>query len=193
MEDISLPSDIIQKLDKMHCNMVADGSWNNTNEKDTKMVALTSMVNDMKTKYGMRTKKVSFNSDTSKPGSQKKKGSGSSNNGKKPTKTHCPEWQVTKKGNTIEHEGSKFVWCPKHTSKDGSINGLYMPSPHDHNEWAKAKADKTAVFKKHKEDAKKSGDKLASPAKKSKSEGEDLKLALSSKFTSAIVTHCHMG
>ena len=33
MEDISLPSDIIQKLDKMHCNMVADESGKNTNKK----------------------------------------------------------------------------------------------------------------------------------------------------------------
>jgi len=66
-----------------------------------------------------------------------------------------------------------------------------MPSSHDHDEWAKAKVDKTAAFKKRKEDAKKSGDKLASPAKKLKT--EDLKLALSSKFTSALATHCHMG
>ena len=61
-----------------------------------------------------------------------------------------------------------------HTSKDGSINGLYMPSPHNHDEWAKSKVDKTVVFKKRKEDIKKSSNKLASPAKKSKSEGEDL-------------------
>ena len=60
MEDISLPSDIIQKLDKMHRNMVADGSWNNTNKKDTKIVALNSMVNNMKTKCGMLMKKVLF-------------------------------------------------------------------------------------------------------------------------------------
>ena len=100
---------------------------------------------------------------------------------------------MTKKGNTIEHEGCKYVWCAKHTSKDGSINSLYMLSPHDHNEWAKAKADKTAAFKKRKEDTKKSGNKQASLAKKSKSEGEGQKLALSSKFTSVMVTHCHMG
>ena len=55
MEDISLHSKIIQKLDNMHHNMVADGSWNNTNEKDSKTAALASMVNDMKTKYGMLT------------------------------------------------------------------------------------------------------------------------------------------
>jgi hypothetical protein len=150
------------------------------------------MVQDMKTKHGMLTKKVSFKGDTT-PSSPNKKGDGSSNDGKKQTKARCPEWQVTKKGNTIEHKGRKFVWCSKHTSKDGSINGLYMPSPHDHDEWAKSKADKTAAFKKRKENAKKSGNKVASPAKKSKSESEDLKLALSSKFTSALVTHCHMG
>ena len=193
MEDISLPSDIIQKLDKMHRNMVADGSWTNTNEKDTKIVALTSMVNDMKAKYGMLAKKVLFKGNPCKLGSQPKKADDFPNNGKKQTKTCCPSWQVTKKGNIIKHKGCKYVWCPKHTSKDGSINGLYMPSSHNHNEWAKAKADKTAAFKKRKEDAKKSGDKQASPAKKSKSKGEDLKLALSSKFTSAMVTHCHMG
>ena len=48
MEDISLPSEIIKKLDKMHRNMVADGSWINTNKKDTKIVVLPpTMVNDM--------------------------------------------------------------------------------------------------------------------------------------------------
>jgi hypothetical protein len=79
MEDISLPSGIIQKLDKMHHNMVADGSWLNINKKDTKIVVvvLTSMVHDMKTKYGMLAKKISFKGDTT-PSSPKKKGGGSS-------------------------------------------------------------------------------------------------------------------
>ena len=115
-------------------------------------------------KYGALMKKVSFKGEP-EPSSSKKKGSCKTDDGKKPIKTRCPEWQVNKKGNTIRHEGCKYVWCTKHTSKDGSINGPYMPSPHDHDKWAKAKADKTAAFKKCKEDSKKSGDKLASPAK----------------------------
>ena len=193
MEDISLPSDIILKLDKMHRNMVADGSWVNTNEKDTKIVALTSAIQDVKKKYGELAKKVSFDTGT-KGSSSGTKGKGSSANQKQQTKTRCPEWQITKKGNTIEHEGRKYVWCSHHTSKDGSINGLYMPSPHDHEEWAKKKADKTAAFKKRKEDAKKSGAKVVSPpAKKAKPDDEGLKLALGNKFASAMVTHCHMG
>ncbi len=107
MGDIFLPSDIIQKLDKMHRNMVADGSWKNTNKKDTKILAITSMVNEMKTKYSMLAEKVSFKGDTGKPGSQKKKDDGSPNDGKKQTKTRRPKWQVTKKGNTIKQEGRK--------------------------------------------------------------------------------------
>jgi hypothetical protein len=192
MEDVSLPSEIIQKLDKMHRNMVADGSWLNTNEKDTKIVALTSAIQDVKKKYSELAKKVSFDGGM-KGTLSGKKGNSSSAAVKQQTKACCPEWQVTKKGTTIEHDGRKYVWCSKHTSKDGSINGLYMPSPHNHNEWVKAKADKTAAFKKRKEAAKKPGAKPAPPAKKAKADGEDLKLALANKFMSAMITHCHMG
>ncbi len=153
-EDITFPYDIIQKLDKMHCNMVADGSWLNTNEQNTKIVALTSAIQEVKKKYGELAKKVLFDIDP-KGGSSNKKGGACSAAGKQQMKTCCPEWQVTKKGNTIDHEGCKYVLCPKHTSKDGSINGLYMPLPHDHDEWVKTKADKMAAFKKQKEEAKK--------------------------------------
>jgi hypothetical protein len=48
-------------------------------------------------------KKVSF--DTGRGGSPGNKGGASSDSGKKQMKTRCPEWQVTKKGNTFEHEG----------------------------------------------------------------------------------------
>ena len=72
MEDISLPSEIIAKLDKMHRNMVADGSWTTTNEKDTKIVVLTTMVDNTRKKYGALTKKVSFQGET-KPGGPKRR------------------------------------------------------------------------------------------------------------------------
>lgn len=66
-----------------------------------------------------------------------------------------------------------------------------MPSPHDHDEWVKAKAEKTAAFKKRKEEMKKTPN--GSPtAKKAKQEGGDLKLQLGSKLTSALVTQHHM-
>ena len=85
MEDISLPSDIILKLDKMHRNMVADGSWVNTNDKDTKIVALTTAIQDVRKKY--EAMKVSFEGGT-KGGSAGAKGKGSSASPQPQTKTH---------------------------------------------------------------------------------------------------------
>ncbi len=187
MEDILESAKIIQKLNKMHCNMVADGSWLNTNEKDTKIVALTLAIQEVNKKFGNLAKKVSFEGSP-KGGSSGKKGGLKSPN-KRDTKVHCPEWQVTKKGNTLEHEGHKYIWCPKHTSKDGSVNGLYMPLPHNHDEWAKSKADKTAAFKKHKEEAKKSG---KSESTKKAKPNNTLKLALDDKLTTALMTQHHM-
>jgi hypothetical protein len=66
MEEISDPAQIILKLDKMHCNMVTDGSWLNTNKKDTKIVALTSALQEVKKKFGDLAKKVSFEQDKPK-------------------------------------------------------------------------------------------------------------------------------
>ena len=64
MEDISDPADIILKLDKMHRNMVADGTWLNTNKKDTKIVALTLALNNVKKKFGKLSKKIRITGDT---------------------------------------------------------------------------------------------------------------------------------
>jgi hypothetical protein len=66
-----------------------------------------------------------------------------------------------------------------------------MPSPHNHDEWVKAKAEKTAAFKKRRDEMKKSPDGPPA-AKKIKQEGGDLKLQLGSKLTSALVTQHHM-
>jgi hypothetical protein len=66
-----------------------------------------------------------------------------------------------------------------------------MPFPHDHNEWVKAKAAKTAAYKKGKEEAKKSGGKTNS-AKKATPNGKALKLALGEKMTTALITQHHM-
>ncbi len=187
MEDISEPSEIIVELNKMHRNMVADGFWLNMNEKGTKIVALTSAIQEVNMKLDNLAKKVYFEGSIKGDSSGKKGGLKSPN--KRDTKACCPEWQVTKKGITLEHEGCKYVWCPKHTSKDGSVNSLYMPSSHNHNKWAKSKANKTAAFKKCKEGAKKSG--KSESAKKAKP-NDTLKLALGNKLAAALVTQHHM-
>jgi hypothetical protein len=71
-------------------------------------MALTSAIQEIKKKYGELTMIISFNSGA-KGGSSSKKGGAPSASGKQQTKTHCPKWQVTKKGNTIDHEGCKYV------------------------------------------------------------------------------------
>ena len=101
---------------------------------------------------------------------------------------------MTNKGNTIEQAGKKYVWCPHHTSKDGSIHGLYMPSPHNHDAWVAHKADRNKKFhKKRFRDSNKSPDTSAGSAKKSKLADNKLTLALSDKLTSALVTQYHLS
>jgi hypothetical protein len=72
MEDIKTSSEIIDKLDKLYKNMVHDGTWINTNEKDTKIVALTSSFQEIKKKVGELAKHVMF----SVGGGDSRKGSG---------------------------------------------------------------------------------------------------------------------
>jgi hypothetical protein len=189
MEEISDPTQIILKLDKVHRNMVADGSWLTTHKKDTKILALTTALQEVKKKFGDLVKKVSC--DLDKPKFPPKKGGEKSGGRKHQTKARCPDWQVTKKGQMVEHEGRKYIWCPHHASKDGSVNGLYMPHPHNHEAWVKAKAKKTAAFKKRKEEEKKKPTGGSLP-KKPKQDNA-LKLALSSKLTTALVTQHHMS
>ena len=76
MEKISNPAEIILKLDKMHRNMVVDGTWLITNKKDTKIVALTSALKSVKKKFGELAKKVSFSGDGKKDGGRGKGGGG---------------------------------------------------------------------------------------------------------------------
>ncbi len=67
-----------------------------------------------------------------------------------------------------------------------------MPFPHNHDKWAKNKADKTAAFKKRKEKAKKlSGGTSAN--KKPEQDKAALKLAFGSRLATALVTQNHMS
>ncbi len=52
MEEITSSSNIIERLDKMHRNMVADGSWVTRIKKDTKIVALTSSFQEIWKRVG---------------------------------------------------------------------------------------------------------------------------------------------
>jgi len=167
-----------------------------TNEKDTKIVALTSSYQEIRKKFCELAKHVSFSGEQKGGGgNQQKNGGGkenATNRGAKTTKTRCPEWQVTKKSSTYIHEGTKYYWCPHHHSKDSSINDLYMPAPHDHDAWAKAKAEHVEKIKRGKQDKEGGKAKESSPAKKHKAD-DKLKLTLNNKLTQALVTQHHLS
>ena len=174
--------------------MVHDGTWINTNEKDTKIVALTTSFQEIKRKVGELAKREKFSGgggDSKKGGDGKPKSSGG---GAKTTKTCCPHWQVTNKGSSGTQDDKKYVWCPHHHSKDGSSNDLYMPAPSDQDAWAKVKAEKAEKYKRSKRNKEggkgKDGD--AGLNKKAKT-GNQLKLALSDESTQALVTQHHLS
>ena len=188
MEEITTSSNIIVQLDKMHKNMVADGSWVTTNEKDTKIIALTSSFQEIRKKFGELARHISFSGEQKDGGGNQKKNGGGKGNatdgGAKTTKTRCPKWQVTKKGSTYIHKGMKYSWCPHHHSKDGSV-------PHDHDAWAKAKAEHAEKFKRGKLDKEGGKAKESGPAKKHKAD-DKLKLSLNDKLIQALVTQHHL-
>jgi hypothetical protein len=191
MENIKTSSEIIVKLDNCIRTwfMMAHGSIP-TRKKPRLCSHL--FLSGNQNKVGELAKCMTFSGGDSKKGGEGK--SKSSDGGAKTTKTCCPEWQVTKKGSSITQDGKKYVWCPRHHSKDGSINGLYMPAPHHHDAWAKAKAEKVEKYECSKRDKEggKGRDGDASPNKKAKT-GSQLKLALSDKLTQALVTQHHLS
>ncbi len=79
-------------------------------------------------------------------------------------------WHYAKKGDTIVLDGVKYEWCDKGHKGFRNPDGLYMPFPHDHEEWQRNRYKRKNASKK--------GD-SASSAPKS--------LILSDKMKSALV------
>ncbi len=172
--------------------MVANGSWVNSNNKDMKIVALTTQLKQATKKLNKLKKKVQ-NPSKSNSGNKKTPKSSASNSDtqKKTTKDHAALWCIEKKSSTIKHEGTKYNWCPYHKSKYGSINSMYMPYPHDHDALAKAKVKREEKFKRGKcgTDTAMGKANNAQPAKNHKA--GDLKLKLSKKITITLLTQHH--
>eukprot|EP00957_Ditylum_brightwellii_P050792 3851063-Ditylum_brightwellii.AAC.1 len=60
--------------------------------------------------------------------------------------TPLPNWRITKKCTTFTHDGMKYNWCPNHRPNNRGnkkkLSGMYMPHPHNHEEWlAQRKAE----------------------------------------------------
>ena len=109
--------------------MVGEKTWNKTSEKNTKIIAITTALNENKKKLAALETRVN------KGGSSDNKKKDDKSKEKKPSgdksKLRIPEWRTINKGKTCTVDGAEWVWCKEHKS-EGLFNGLYMPKGHDH-------------------------------------------------------------
>ena len=93
-------------------------------------------------------------------------------------KSRLPAWRITKVGKTFTSaNGSDFVWCNQHgqRTKDGKLQGLYMPDGHDNDTWAVERAARATAFKLKMQEikaAKRTAPHTKQPGKKSKYGGK---------------------
>ena len=98
----------------------------------------------------------------------------------------------------IDHPktGEKYVWCPHHTSKDGSLDGCYMKYPHNHEEWKQKKDERRSQARSGRRNKRKADDHYGPAAdddsdKQGKS--SKMKLALNQRLATALVTQHHLS
>ena len=167
---------IIADLNLIYRNMIADGSWGKVSSSDSKIIALTTQMSDLKKQYA-----------NTKPASK---------GGNKKGSTKAPQevgknWRYTKKGETIKcpDTGATLKWCPLHG------DGAYMPANHDHDKWLLDKKRKKAEYEETKAARKRvKFDDGASSSKsaKVKDEKHPSQLQLSSALRQSLVTQCSM-
>ena len=186
-------SELIDHMDRMYKNMLADGSWKNTNEKNDKIIALSTTLQNTNAKL----KKVEKMLTETKKAGGKSGGGGGDDKEKK--SWGVPDWQIKYKGNLITHpeKNIQMVWCPEHKSQNGKVDGMHMPHPHNHADSAKKKKERTERFRRKKRDraaAKAAGaEKSTNPSAGSDKSKKDIKLALNQKLATALVTQHHFS
>ena len=165
----------ISNLNTVYKNMVAERTWDQVDERKQQIIALTSQIKKLKSKT------KSHQTKTNTPSSDKK--------------FKVPTWRIKNVGPATKDpdSGSKFVWCPHHKSKDGMVNGMYIPDGHNHEEWLEKKQkQRNFLFKRR--DKSSNNESNQSPNKKfRRNEKHPSKLALEKAFTSALTTRVQMG
>ena len=171
---------IINDLNVLYHNMVAEGSWKKTSTSDSKIITLTTQVANLKKQ---------LNENDSKNGGKCKDLKKSNKAGKKGE--DGKNWRYTKVGDTIKcpKSGATLTWCPHHGT------GAYMPADHNHKEWAENKRKRQEQYeqKRNAKRVKFEGDKNAkSDSDKRTDEKHPSKLQLSSALCQSLVTQCSM-
>ena len=120
---------ILNDLNVIYRNMVAVGSWKNVSSADSKIIALTTELKQLKKKYAESKNTSNFNGKGGGKAGQSKKEEGKN-------------WCYTKVGETTicPETGAMLKWCPYHGK------GAYMPSDHDHAEWVEKKKKRQVEY-----------------------------------------------
>ena len=93
------PDTLMQEATTKYNNMCKQNTWNKSDPKDAKIIALTTQLKSLEDKLG----------DTT-PSAKKGKG--------------IPAWRLKKEGETKTVNGTKWNWCPHH--KTGTKQGMYV-------------------------------------------------------------------
>ena len=167
---------IIQDLDKIYRNMVAEGSWGKTSDKDAKILALTTQYEKSKSRMAELEGRIKKLSDGKSVSFKEKEG----------TTKSKKNWQFTKVDKYATHPetGAKYVWCDDHGK------GAYMPHPHNHDEWFKKRQAKRNAKGK---DGTGNGHRDKRQRQEGKDDGKVVnKLQLGNSLRATLVTRCSM-
>ncbi len=98
---------VIQTGCTKYVNLVGANKWNVTSAKGTKIIALTTALNDHKKKFNELKSKVESGGSSGKNGG---KTGGNPGGDKAVGKLKVPEWRIKFKGKTTTVNGKKWVW-----------------------------------------------------------------------------------
>ena len=168
-------SEIIRGFNTSFKNSVGDSIWGDTDARDQKIIFLTMIVNHISRKG---TKAVGSTPDPSTPNKY----------------FHaCPRWRIKKKGDTIKYPYpcAPMAWCPHHKSKNGVVNGMYMPKGHNHDYWVAKRTKCQADWNSNKEEGK--GASAVYHVNTLTKRKAFSKRALSKRFNSSLVTKLQLS
>ena len=140
----------VYAITQLYSNLVEDGTWKREFSETDQIVALTTLVSQMETKFSNQTVALATQDQPSTdPGGNGKKKRGK---GKGP---YCVEvWRLEKKSESLMKDGNEWHWCTKDHYHDNAVkNGMYAPhKTSEHDAWRKEhdenKGSKYNSFKK---------------------------------------------
>ena len=166
---------IINEATTLYKNLESEGLWNKVSDEETKIIALTTQVEEAKkTIKALQTK--------AKEGGGGNNAQKSQNGGAEKSDWETEKiWRCKKNGKTLKKDGKDYVWCEKHNGG----KGMYMPSPHDHDAWQKSREEKKANSQKKAAERRAKKDKAGSTTPATTASG---KLTLQKNLVEALTT-----